>query len=74
MAYRRLDAVRPYERNARTHSKGQVAEIAASIREFGFANPLLVDGEGTIIAGQGRLEAAKLLGQVTARHRPVGPQ
>ncbi len=52
----------PYERNARTHTKKQVHQIAASIREFGFTNPVLIDAEGGIIAGHGRVEAAKLLG------------
>jgi DNA modification methylase len=52
----------PYERNARTHSDEQVAQIVASIQEFGFTNPLLVDGDDGIIAGHGRLMAARSLG------------
>src|SRR5580704_5842997 len=52
----------PYARNARTHSDAQVAQIAASIREFGFTNPILVDGERGVIAGHGRLLAARKLG------------
>ncbi|WP_232481068.1 ParB/Srx family N-terminal domain-containing protein [Roseomonas sp. KE2513] len=52
----------PYARNARTHSSAQVAQIAASIREFGFTNPILVDGERGVIAGHGRLLAARQLG------------
>lgn len=52
----------PYARNARTHSDAQVAQIAASIREFGFTNPVLVDGERGIIAGHGRVMAARKLG------------
>lgn len=52
----------PFARNARTHSAGQVAEIAGSIRAFGFANPILVGAEGDLIAGHGRLAAARLLG------------
>jgi DNA modification methylase len=52
----------PYARNARTHSDAQVAQIAASIREFGFTNPILVDGERGVIAGHGRLLAARRLG------------
>lgn len=52
----------PYERNARTHSPEQVAQIAASIREFGFTNPILVDSSDGIIAGHGRLAAAKDIG------------
>ena len=51
----------PYARNARTHSEAQVAQIAASIREFGWTNPILVDGRGNVIAGHGRLLAAKQL-------------
>lgn len=52
----------PYARNSRTHSDEQVAQIAASIREFGFTNPVLVDGENGIIAGHGRVLAARKLG------------
>lgn len=52
----------PFARNSRTHSDTQVAQIAASIREFGFTNPILTDGEGGIIAGHGRLQAARKLG------------
>jgi ParB-like chromosome segregation protein Spo0J len=54
--------LRPYARNARTHSPKQIAQIAASIREFGFNNPVLLDREGEIIAGHGRVAAAKKLG------------
>jgi site-specific DNA-methyltransferase (adenine-specific) len=57
-----LERLRPYERNARTHSPEQVAQIAASIQEFGFTNPLLVDGSDGILAGHGRLAAAKGMG------------
>ena len=52
----------PYARNARTHSDEQVAQVAASIREFGWTNPVLVDGENGIIAGHGRVLAAQKLG------------
>ena len=52
----------PYAENARTHSPTQVAQIAASIAEFGFVNPVLVDAEGVLIAGHGRVMAAKQLG------------
>lgn len=52
----------PFARNSRTHSDAQVAQIAASIREFGFTNPILTDGENGIIAGHGRLQAARKLG------------
>jgi DNA modification methylase len=52
----------PYVRNARTHSEEQVAQIAASIAEFGFTNPILVGSDGVIVAGHGRLAAARKLG------------
>jgi ParB family chromosome partitioning protein len=52
----------PYASNSRTHSDAQVAQIAASIREFGWTNPILIDGDNTIIAGHGRLLAARKLG------------
>jgi DNA modification methylase len=58
----------PYVRNSRTHSDAQVAQIAASIKEFGWTNPILVDGENGIIAGHGRLLAARKLG---AKEVPV---
>jgi len=59
---RRCAALIPYARNARTHSDQQVAQIAASIGEFGFTNPVLIDEEDGIIAGHGRVLAAHLLG------------
>jgi DNA modification methylase len=52
----------PYRNNARTHSKKQIRQIADSIRRFGFTNPVLIDDSGQVIAGHGRVEAAKLLG------------
>jgi DNA modification methylase len=52
----------PYARNSRTHSEAQVAKIAASIKEFGFLNPIVIDGESGIIAGHGRVMAANKLG------------
>lgn len=51
----------PFARNSRTHSDEQIAQIAASIREFGWTNPILIDGKNTIIAGHGRLAAARKL-------------
>jgi len=56
-----IDALKPYERNARTHSPEQVAQLVASMEQFGFTNPLLIDDEFRIIAGHGRMEAAKVL-------------
>lgn len=52
----------PYARNSRTHSDAQVAKIAASIKEFGFLNPIIADGENGIIAGHGRVLAAQKMG------------
>jgi ParB-like chromosome segregation protein Spo0J len=60
-----FERLMPYERNARTHSAEQVAQIAASIVEFGFTNPILVDSHDGIIAGHGRLMAAQELGLKT---------
>ena len=57
-----IDRLIPYARNSRTHSDEQVAQVAASIREFGFTNPVLIDGDGGIIAGHGRVMAARKLG------------
>ncbi len=56
------DKLVPYARNARTHSEDQVAQIAASIVEFGFTNPILAGSDGVIVAGHGRLAAAQKLG------------
>ena len=56
-----IESLIPYARNSRTHSDAQVAQIAASIREFGFTNPVLIDAEGGIIAGHGRVLAARKL-------------
>jgi ParB-like chromosome segregation protein Spo0J len=61
---RLVEALIPYARNARTHSDAQVAQIAGSIKEFGFTNPVLMDGENGIIAGHGRVLAARKLGMV----------
>ena len=62
LQFRHPDELRPDPGNARTHPKTQVAQIAASLREFGFVNPILVDEGRTIIAGHGRLLAAKTVG------------
>jgi DNA modification methylase len=62
---RAITSLRPYARNARSHSKKQVKQIASSIERFGFTNPVLVSDDGEIIAGHGRVEAAKLLGWKT---------
>jgi len=57
-----VDSLIPYARNSRTHSDDQVTKIAASIKEFGFLNPVIVDGDNGIVAGHGRVMAAKKLG------------
>lgn len=62
IVYRKVNTLLPYARNARTHSDAQVAQIASSIREFGFTQPILLDGENGIIAGHGRWQASVLLG------------
>lgn len=59
---RDIGTLRPYARNARTHSKKQIKQIASSIERFGFVNPVLIGNDGTMIAGHGRVEAAKQLG------------
>lgn len=61
--YKPIADLIPYARNSRTHSDAQVAQIAASIKEFGWTNPVLLDGENGIIAGHGRVMAAQKLGE-----------
>jgi len=65
VTYKRVEDLIPYVNNARTHSDDQVTQIASSIKEFGFNNPILTDGENGVIAGHGRLLAAKKLGLET---------
>ena len=60
--YRAIDALIPHARNAKQHTDAQVAQIAASIREFGWGAPILVDGQNNVVAGHGRLLAARKLG------------
>jgi DNA modification methylase len=59
--YKNVAELIPYARNSRTHDKDQVSQIVASIKEFGFTNPVLIDDEGLIIAGHGRVQAAQKL-------------
>ena len=59
--YKSTGEIIPYINNSRTHSEQQVQQVAASIKEFGFTNPILIDEQGGIIAGHGRLQAAQLL-------------
>src|SRR5947209_3195001 len=67
-----IERLLPSPRNARTHSDAQVAEIAGSIRAFGFTNPILVGEDGDVIAGHGRLAAARLLGLADVPVIPLG--
>ena len=72
--YRKVEALIPYARNPRTHSPGQIAKIAASIVEYGWTNPILVDGDNGIIAGHGRrLAAARKLGLAGGAGDRTGP-
>lgn len=57
-----VDKLIPYVNNARTHSAEQVNKLAGSIKEFGFINPVIIDGDNGILAGHGRVMAAKQLG------------
>lgn len=59
VVYKSVEELIPYVNNARTHSDEQVTQIASSIKEFGFNNPILTDGDNGVIAGHGRLLAAK---------------
>lgn len=65
IVYRPLKELTPYARNARTHSDEQVAQLVASIAEFGWTNPVLIDENGDIIAGHGRVLAAEAIGIVS---------
>ncbi len=60
--YQAVEALKPRSTNPRTHSKKQIGQIASAIRRFGFTNPVLIDDANGIIAGHGRVEAAKALG------------
>jgi DNA modification methylase len=62
LEYIELEKIIPYARNSRSHSEHQVSQVAASIKEFGFTNPILIDADNGIIAGHGRLMAAQRLG------------
>lgn len=60
-----IEHINPFERNAKVHTKAQVRKIADSIQKFGFLNPLLIDHDYNLIAGHGRVQAAKKLGLKT---------
>ena len=57
----KIEDLKPYGKNARTHAEQQIGQIVESIREFGFTNPVLIDSKNGVIAGHARLEAAKRL-------------
>ena len=67
ITYKDIEELIPYARNSRLHDETQIAQIAASIKEFGWRNPVLIDGENGIIAGHGRLMAARKLGMDKVR-------
>ncbi len=62
ISYQNIKNFKPHKQNARTHSAKQIRQLVRSIETFGFTNPILIDSEGSIIAGHGRVEAAKILG------------
>lgn len=66
-----ISEIKPYDRNARTHSTEQVKQIMNAIKEWGFTNPLLIDEQGNLIAGHGRLEAVKQLNKVDFKDEPI---
>ena len=66
-----IDKLVPYARNARTHSKEQIAQLRSSLREFGFVSPVIIDNDYNIIAGHGRVAAAKEEGYKTVDRKSV---
>src|SRR5690242_18088926 len=62
ITYQPIANLKPHPSNARIHSRSQLRQIAVSIQEFGFTNPILIDCEGRVLAGNGRLQASKTLG------------
>ena len=61
IVYKKINELKPYENNSRTHDESQIKQICESIKEYGWTNPVLIDEKGMIIAGHGRVEAAKKL-------------
>ena len=61
IVYKKINELKPYENNSRTHDESQIKQICESIKEYGWTNPVLIDEKGTIIAGHGRVEAGKKL-------------
>ena len=75
LEFQSVDALIPYARNARTHSKAQIEQLARSIWKFGFIAPVITAADGTILAGHGRVLAAKRLGlKVVPTIRVSGPR
>lgn len=68
---RKIEELRPYEKNARVHSPAQIEKLRASLRAYGFVRPLLINGDGMVLAGHGILEAAKAEGLTEAPCVPV---
>lgn len=66
-----IDKIKPYNKNARTHSTKQIEQIMNSIKAYGFINPLLIDENNNLIAGHGRLEAVKQLNRVDFKNNPL---
>jgi hypothetical protein len=66
-----IDKIKPYDKNARTHSVKQLEQIMNSIKTYGFTNPLLIDENNNLIAGHGRLEAVKQLNRVDFKNSPL---
>lgn len=66
-----IDKIKPYEKNARTHSNKQLEQIMNSIKAYGFTNPLLIDENNNLIAGHGRLEAVRQLNRVDFKNNPL---
>lgn len=70
--YRSVSDLTPYSGNARKHPKSQIRKIAQSLKKFGWTNPILIDADGVVLCGHGRLEAAKLINQKTVPVIPLG--
>lgn len=66
-----ISDIKPYQNNARTHSTQQIEQIAKSIKEFGFTNPLLIDNDCNLIAGHGRIEAIRWLNNFDYKDKPI---
>ena len=73
LEYLPLASLTPYARNARTHSPAQITQLVASIEEFGWTNPVLIDAAGEIIAGHGRVLAAQQIGMAEVPCLRIGP-